>query len=96
MNSPTWHDLSLTVDWFSFYQAEQGEFPFRQDGSDWKVAGLCPMHADNKPGSFKINVTSGHFTCHSCGAHGNPVAFVMQKYGVNVKDAIRHIRESGA
>jgi len=93
---PTWADLSLTVDWYTFYLGEQGEFPFRQNGSDWKMAGLCPMHADNRPGSFKINVVTGAYKCHSCQSGGNPVAFVIGKYGVSVKDAIRHIRESGA
>ncbi len=92
----SWTNLSLTVDWYTFYLGECGEFPYRQDGREWKVAGLCPMHADHKPGSFYINVTTGAFKCHSCGAGGNAVTFVIGKYGVNVKDAIRHIKDSRA
>lgn len=36
--------------------------------------GLCPFHADKKPGSFYVNLNTGAFKCHSCGAKGGSLA----------------------
>ena len=36
--------------------------------------GLCPFHADRRPGSLYVNTTSGAFKCHSCGASGGGIA----------------------
>ena len=90
-----WKDMMLNVDWMTFYLCEQGNFNYRQDGSDWKVAGLCPFHADKRPGSFYINSESGCFKCHSCGTGGNAVDFVVWKYGLEVKESLKYIGENG-
>ena len=51
--------------------------------------GLCPFHADNKPGSFKINLRSGAFKCFSCGTSGGDIiAFTMLLYELSFPEAL--------
>jgi DNA primase len=48
----------------------------------------CSFHADSKP-SMRINLESGGFFCHSCGAKGGDIiSFEMQRSGLSFKQAI--------
>jgi DNA primase len=33
---------------------------------EWNDGGLCPFHSDKKPGSFRVNLTTGAFKCFAC------------------------------
>ncbi|HAJ19879.1 MAG TPA: hypothetical protein DCL95_07445, partial [Rhodospirillaceae bacterium] len=35
--------------------------------------GLCPFHADTRPGSFVVNKATGAFKCFSCGEQGGDI-----------------------
>lgn len=52
----------------------------------------CPFHADKKPGSFKVNLETGAFTCFSCGAKGGDIiSFTMLKEGLPFTAALRQL-----
>ena len=59
-----------------FYRYELPNAPLKK--VDWNNGGLCPFHADNQAGSFRVNLTTGAFKCFACGMGGSDViAFVM-------------------
>ena len=52
----------------------------------WRTA-LCPFHDDSRP-SLSVNVQSGGYRCHACGAHGSDVlAFHRARYGLGFREA---------
>lgn len=74
-----------------FYQFEASGFSPRS-ASKWQVAGRCPFHQDRRPGSFKINVSTGAFRCFSCGAGGSDIIeFMRAKYGLSFPEALREL-----
>jgi DNA primase len=59
-------------------------------GGEWKNA-VCPFHADHRP-SLRVRLDSGGFKCMACGAHGGDIlAFHMQRYGLNFKQAAKDL-----
>lgn len=62
-------------------------------GDDWHLwNGLCPFHADTRPGSFVINKASGAYRCFSCGAHGGDIiAFHMQRNEISFPETLRQL-----
>lgn len=70
-----------------FYSHELPNAPLIKHG--WNNGGLCPFHADNKPGSFRVNLTTGAFKCFACGMAGSDViTFTMALYGLKFVEAI--------
>ena len=60
----------------------------------WNDGGLCPFHADNKPGSFFVNNQTGAFKCYSCGTHGGDiVAFTMALHGLQFVEALAKLAD---
>ena len=58
----------------------------------WNDAGLCPFHADNSRGSFRVNITSGGFKCFSCGAAGGDlIAFEQKIHGLTFPQALEKL-----
>lgn len=71
----------------NYYQAALPEITLKRHG--WNDGGLCPFHADNSRGSFRINLETGGFKCFSCGAAGGDViAFEQKRHGLSFPDAI--------
>ena len=48
--------------------------------------GLCPFHSEKTP-SFKV--FADHYRCFGCQAHGNAIAFAMEKFGMPFPEALR-------
>jgi putative DNA primase/helicase len=65
----------------------------KQTGKGWHLwNGLCPFHADRRPGSFVVNKVSGAFRCFSCGTGGGDIiAFHMQRRGIGFIDALAEL-----
>lgn len=75
---------------FDFYRHELPNAPLKKHG--WNDGGLCPFHSDNKPGSFRVNLTTGAFTCFACGTKGGDViAFTMALHGLNFTEAMKQL-----
>lgn len=66
-------EIKLTIEPREFYLHEQNLSKLGPRSGNWAVAGLCPFHCDNNPGSFKINVETGAYRCWSCGASGGDI-----------------------
>ncbi len=52
-----------------------------------ELAGLCPFHNEKTP-SFYVVPEKGFFHCFGCGAHGDPIGFVMRLRGLGFVDAV--------
>lgn len=47
----------------------------------------CPFHNDTRP-SLSVNIETGAFKCHACGARGGDlIDFHRQRHGLGFKDA---------
>ncbi len=58
----------------------------------WNDGGLCVFHADNKPGSFRVNIVTGGYKCFACGcAGGDVIAFTMALHGLKFVDALEQL-----
>lgn len=70
-----------------YYRAALPDITLKRHG--WNDGGLCPFHADNSRGSFRINTETGGFKCFSCGAGGGDlIAFEQKINGLSFPDAI--------
>lgn len=75
-----------------FYRHELPNAMLKRSG--WNDGGLCPLHSDNKPGSFRVNLITGAYKCFACGAAGGDIiAFVMGLYGLEFLEALTKLAE---
>ncbi|WP_052700776.1 CHC2 zinc finger domain-containing protein [Methylocucumis oryzae] len=73
-----------------FYRHELPDARLKQSG--WNDGGLCPFHADNKPGSFRVNLQTGAYRCFACDAAGGDViAFTMALHGLKFVEALAQL-----
>jgi putative DNA primase/helicase len=82
--------LKTMIDPISFYQHEGQEIKIAGQ-REWKIAGLCPFHADKQAGSFYINAKNGTFQCFSCDATGDIIEFTRQKYELSFIEALHKL-----
>jgi hypothetical protein len=62
------------VDPATYFRDRLPEMPHnRPRAHGWLEAGLCPFHADKRPGSFHVNIQSGAAHCFSCEAKAGDV-----------------------
>lgn len=59
-------------------------------GTDYKS--LCPFHEEKTP-SFSINTSKQFYHCFGCGAGGDTINFVMEKYGLSYPLALERIAQ---
>ena len=59
----------------------------RKSGVEYE--GLCPFHNDRNIGSFMVSPKKNICHCFSCGAHADPVGFIMKMENLSFPDAIR-------
>ena len=80
-----------SIDPAEFYRQQNATMPPpRRRG--WVDGGLCPFHADQRAGSFKVNTETGGFHCFSCHTSGGDVIdFVMQRDGLDFLAAVREL-----
>ena len=79
-------DLDSVLDYEWIYGSEIQKAKINGDD----LIGLCPFHEDSKP-SLSVNLRTGMYHCFACGASGNYIQFVAQKYGLSSKDAYKKI-----
>lgn len=58
-----------------------------------KLVGCCPFHPE-KTGSFYIY--DDHYHCYGCGAHGDAITYVRNKFGLSYVPALRWLAEKYA
>lgn len=73
-----------------YYNYELQDVTLKKHG--WNDGGLCPFHADNKKGSFRINLETGAYKCFACGAAGGDIiGFTMALYGLRFVEALTQL-----
>jgi|SRR5215467_2915050 len=72
-----------------FYEQECGKLSRPSRG--W-ARSRCPLHGGDNPTSFSVNLDTGGFFCHACGAKGGDVLeFVRLRYGSSFPDALKRL-----
>ncbi len=61
-------------------------------GAEFK--GLCPFHNEKSP-SFFVNDRKAFYHCFGCGQHGDAIAFVMSRQGLDFKAAVELLEADG-
>jgi DNA primase len=57
--------------------------------------GLCPFHNEKSP-SFTLNDAKGFYHCFGCGAHGDVIKFISERYKLSYQEAaIKIAQENG-
>jgi DNA primase len=80
-------DIKNSLRPFDFYHYELSNAPLKKQGRN--TGGLCPFHADNTPGSFRVNLATGAYKCFSCGSRGGDIiAFTMELHGLDFIEAL--------
>src|SRR5690554_6487772 len=51
---------------------------------------LCPFHNEKTP-SFTVNDAKGFYHCFGCGAHGDAIAWRMERHSENFHEAIKSL-----
>ncbi|MGZ8927865.1 MAG: CHC2 zinc finger domain-containing protein [Methylobacter sp.] len=83
--------IKNSINPLDYYHAALGELQ-KQGRLGWIDGGLCPFHADTKPGSFRINTATGAFKCFACGhAGGDIIAFTRLAYDLDFSDALAQL-----
>ena len=57
-----------------------------KSGTNYKA--LCPFHNEKTP-SFTINPEKNSFNCFGCGVSGDIFSYVMEKYKIDFKEALK-------
>jgi len=74
----------------SFYERELGKIG-RADRRGWAPAN-CPFHKSKSGRSFSVNLDSGCFYCHGCGAKGGDiVSFMRKRYNLSFRAACEQL-----
>jgi DNA primase len=77
---------------FDFYSHELPAAKLNKH--DWNDGGLCPFHADNSTGSFRVNLATGAYKCFSCGETGGDIiAFTMAVHGLHFVEALTKLAD---
>lgn len=58
--------------------------------TDGWAACLCPFHKDQNA-SASVNLRTGGFRCHGCGAHGDLISVHQRITGLQFKAAVRDL-----
>ena len=84
--------IKRSINPFDFYRHELPNAPLKKRA--WNDGGLCPFHADNSTGSFRVNLSTGGFVCFACGIAGSDViAFIMALYGLQFAEALAKLAD---
>ena len=84
--------IKRSINPFDFYRYELPNASLKKHA--WNDGGLCPFHADNSTGSFRVNLSTGAFKCFACGIAGSDViAFIMALYGLQFAEALAKLAD---
>ena len=81
---------NIDIDKIVNYQREYAGAIEKPQVSGSRLVGLCPFHAD-KNASFSADLKTGRFNCFACGASGNYIDFVANRFGLDTKEAYKKI-----
>lgn len=60
----------------------------KRSGAAYK--GLCPFHDEKSP-SFMVQKGDTHYHCYGCGAHGDAIAFLMNRLKMSFSDSVENL-----
>lgn len=81
------------INFKSFYSSELTS-SLKESGNWWyRVNTLCPFHADTKPGSLHVNLKHGGYYCFACGAKGDVITFIKEKYHLSIKEVLNRLNQ---
>ena len=78
------------LDIAAFYNQELPRLT--QPKADDESTALCPFHEDHTP-SLSVNIKTGLYYCHACGASGDVFSFVQSRYRLDFSSAVQRLAE---
>ena len=69
-----------------FWKSELAPHRVSRPSRGWART-TCPLHHGDNPTAFSVNLNTGAFYCHACGAKGDMLSYVMQRDHVDFKTA---------
>ncbi len=84
------HTIALVKERADIVQIIGEHVQLRASGQGYK--GLCPFHQEKTP-SFTVNAARGFFHCFGCGKGGSVVDFVMERQGMEFREALCWLAE---
>lgn len=87
-------EITLAIPVSEYYRFEIPSMPTPRRSHGWVPGGLCPFHDDRHRGNFHVNLDTGAFKCFACDAHGDLIAFCMQRYGLSFSEALRELERN--
>lgn len=78
-------EVKAALDVPAFYRSELRTLSAPKENGE--AVGLCPFHDDTVP-SCSVNLVSGVFFCHACGAGGDIFSFTRRRYDLDFPGAL--------
>ena len=79
-------DIVAALDVKAFYESHLEGQTFKEKADGWTERVFCPIHGDKQNPNFFINVKTGGFKCHACGATGSVFDFWIHMQGGSIED----------
>ncbi len=79
-------DIVASLDIQSFYEKHLSGQSLREKADGWSDRVLCPIHNDQSKPNFFVNLRTGGFKCHACGASGSMFDFWLHMEGLSIED----------
>ena len=76
------------VDWRAFWQSELESMPAPRHSTGWHCGGTNPTRADARPGSFRVNLSTGAWCDYADGSKGDGPGWLMARYGLTFPEAL--------
>lgn len=83
-------DVLAQLDIPAFYRRELERLSGPAENGEAKA--LCPFHDDKNP-SLSVNLKSGAYHCHACGAKGDVFNFLQARYALTFPQAVQKLAE---
>lgn len=89
-------DILRAIDIKGFYEKNLAGQVLTEKADGWSDRVYCPIHKDQKTPNFFVQMKTGGFHCHSCGAKGSIFDFWIRMQGLSPDDKSNFVKSMAA